>query len=197
MRPRVFIALLFVLTLLLLVACGRSPMATLYTLETAHIAPEQPLSEQDGISLGLRQVTLPPVLKRPQIVLIENEKVTPLEYHRWSEPLDVAMSRILSYELRDKLNSASILSYPWPSAFKPEQTLTIKVTRFNGLPEKTVELTGVWLLSQKEDEQPVRTERFKIVEQVAGSDYSALVRAHSVALNQLAEQLAKALMVNE
>lgn len=195
MMSRMFAAPLFVLVLtILLTACGRSPSATFYTLESAHFETAQSASNLEGLSLGLRQVTLPPVLKRPQIVLIYDHKVEPLEFHRWSEPLDAAMSRILSYELRSRLNLSSVLPYPWPSSFKPQQTLTINVAHFNGLPNQSVELSGVWLLSQEETGQTVRTERFHIVEKVEGGDYYALVRAHSVALKQLAGQLADALV---
>jgi uncharacterized lipoprotein YmbA len=195
MMNRMLVApILALVLLLLLIACGRSPSANLYTLEAAHSGMVSSTGEGAAFSLGLRQVILPPVLKRPQIVLIEAERVTPLEFHRWSEPLDAAMARILSIDLRARLNSSSVLSYPWPSSFKPEQTLTIKIARFNGLPGKSVELTGVWLLSREEGGQPVRTERFHIVEQVAGTDYSALVRAHSTAVNRLADQLAEALL---
>ena len=194
MMSRMFAAPLFVLVLaLLLSACGRSPSATFYTLESAHTETVQSSDDMDELSLGLRQVTLPPVLKRPQIVLIYDHKVDPLEFHRWSEPLDTAMLRILSNELRSRLNLSSVLPYPWPSAFKPQQTLTINVAHFNGLPDQSVELSGVWLLSQEGAGQTIRTERFHIVEKVEGSDYYALVRAHSVALKQLAGQLAAAL----
>ncbi len=197
MLLRTIFAPLFVsLVLVLITGCGRSPTASLYTLEFSHTRMEQSANDPDAISLGLRQVMLPPVLNKPQIVLIENEKVQALEYHRWSEPLDVAMLRILSYELRDEFNSSSILSYPWPSAFKPKQVLTINVARFNGLPGQSVELSGVWVLSDELASQTVRTERFQIIEKVEGDDYSALVRAHSVALKKFAAQLADALAEN-
>ena len=55
----------------------------------------------------------------------------------------------------------------------------------------------VALDTQTGEKKSVQTERFKIIEQVDGDDYSALVKAHSAALKQLAEQLTNALMVND
>lgn len=183
------IGLLLMASLLILTGCGHSPSANLFTLELSQPPVVPPTFERSDLVIGLRQVDLPPLLNRPQIVLIDGEKVRALELHRWSEPLDEAMLRILAIELRKRLNSSAILSYPWPSTFKPQQMVTIKVDRFNGLPGKHVELAGVLLITQNGDSPTMRTERFHLAAEVDGTGYPELVRAHSAALGQLAEQL--------
>lgn len=194
MVSRIVVMAVFSVSLLMFLSgCGRSPTPTFYTLEEVQDAAESSGLEPLSNYLGIRQVILPNVLKRPQLVLIENEQVVPLELHRWSEPLDAAMLRIIASGLRSRFNSSTILAYPWPLQFNPAQTLTINVTRFNGLPGKNVILSGVWTLSSVEGKEPLRTERFHFVSTVEGNDYSALVRAHSAALNQFINQLSKVL----
>lgn len=195
MVSRIVVITVFSITLLMLVSgCGRSPTPSFYTLEEIHVAVSPPGLELPANNLGVRQVVLPNVLKRSQLVLIDNEQVEPLELHRWSEPLDAAMLRIVASGLRSRLDSSTILAYPWPKQFDPAQTLTINVTRFNGLPGKDVELSGVWTLSSVDGQEPLRTERFHLMSSVEGNDYSALVRAHSAALDQFINQLAESLL---
>lgn len=192
MRLRTLASLIIALlcSLLLLACGGRSPSATFYTLEAVHDNAEVSAGGSEPVVIGLRQVVLPPVINRPQIVLIEDEQVKLLEFQRWSEPLDAAMLRLLGDGLRIRLRSPSILTYPWPVTFKPEKTVTVRVSRFNGLPGKAVELSGVWLIDQPGGDQPVRIEPFQIIEPVAGNSYADLVRAHAAALDRLTEQLA-------
>ena len=194
MMSRLLVAPALLLSLLLVLpGCGRSPSPTLYTLETPRSDTAQPTKMAESYTLGLRKIALPAVLKRPQIVLIENEQVKALELHRWSEPLDAAILRIMASELRVRLDTASILPYPWPNKFNPEQTLTVSVTHFSGLPGKEVELSGVWILTTVDGRHPLKTEQFSFVEKVEGNNYSDLVRAHASALNQLIAQVANSL----
>ena len=137
MMPRIVAAPVFLITLLLILSgCGRSPSSMYYTLDSPHAGTTLSNKGIESLTLGLRQVSLPGVLKQPQLVLIENQQVKQLEFHRWSEPLDAAILRIMASELRTRLNSSSILSYPWPKEFNPAQTLTITVERFSGLPQQ-------------------------------------------------------------
>ncbi len=195
MKPRMVAVAVFVVTIVLMLSgCGRSPSPMYYTLEASNTGTAQSVELPESFTLGLRQVSLPSVLKQPQLVLINNEQVKPLEFHRWSEPLDAAILRVVSTELRSRLNTASILSYPWPAAFDPAQTLTINVTHFSGLPGEEVELAGVWILSNMGGSPALITERFHFIEKVVGTDYPALVRAHSGALDQFVNQLAVTLI---
>jgi uncharacterized lipoprotein YmbA len=196
MNVRSFLYLYVLLgTLLCLAGClGTSPSPSLYILEAERPSVELPATSGHSLSLGIRQVTLPAVIERPQIVLIEDERVTPLELHRWSVPLDSGIKQVLTENLRGLINTASILSYPWSPQFKPDYSLSIFVSRFDGLPGGDVALTGLYLLERTDASQPLRTENFHIVVKVPGDDYAALVRGHSSAVSRLARQIAAALV---
>lgn len=187
--------LLSVVVALFLTACGgHSPLPTLYRLEANQVARDvQPGS---AVALGIRQVSLPEVIRRPQLVMIDQEKVVPLEFHRWSEPLGSALQRVLAENLRLELNSPMIFGYPWPRAFKPQRTLSVSVTHFHGQPGGELVLRGVWLLQGNQSSESPLTERFQIAIPVNGESYSDLVRAHSRAVSLLAQQIASRITPN-
>jgi uncharacterized lipoprotein YmbA len=185
-----FFALISVV--MLLSGClSRSPSPSLYTLEAI---PDVSAAKKDivaNLSLGIRQLTLPAIIQRPQIVLIEEERVLPLEQHRWSAPLETSMTQVLTEDLRSVLKTSSVLGYPWPPVFKPDYTLSISVSRFDGLPGGEVVLSGIYFLERTDAAKALLTDRFHIVEKVNGSDYAALVRGHSAAVSRLAQQIAE------
>ncbi len=181
---------------LLLSGClSRSPSPSLYTLEAISALPAAQHEIAATLSLGIRQITLPAMMQGPQLVLIEEQRVRSLELHRWSAPLDATMMQVLTEDLRGILNASSVLGYPWPSVFKPDYTLSIAVSRFDGLPGKEVVLSGIYFIERTDAANTLLTDRFHIVEKVNGSDYAALVRGHSVAVSRLAQQIA-ALVAN-
>ncbi len=185
-----FFALIFVV--MFLSGClSRSPSPSLYTLEAIPALPTAKKEFVATLSLGIRQLTLPAIIQRPQIVLIEKERVQTLELHRWSAPLETTMSQVLTEDLRSILKTSSVLGYPWPPVFMPDYTLSIAVSRFDGLPDREVVLSGIYFLERTDASKTLLTDRFHIVEKVNGSDYAALVRGHSVAVSRLAQQIAE------
>ena len=184
-------------SLMILSGClGRSPTPSLYTLEAMPAAPTAKKELGASLSLGIRQLTLPAIIQRPQIVLVEEERVVALELHRWSAPLETTMTLVLSEDLQGLLKTSSVLGYPWPTVFKPDYSLSISVSRFDGLPGGEVVLSGIYFLEGSDAAKNLLTDRFHIVEKVNGSDYAALVRGHSAALSRLAQQIAELVALN-
>src|SRR5688572_6149535 len=83
------------LALALLAACTAARPTSFYTLGTMTEPAEAP-RPKEGLVVGLGPVTLPPYLDRPDIVTREGENQMRLaELHRWVEPLDSLLTRIM------------------------------------------------------------------------------------------------------
>ena len=122
-----FLLMLVVILALVLVGC-KSKSSSFYVL-----SPLKHVSSQScNMVLGVGPLTLPRYLDQPQIVTrLSTNQLHLNEFHRWAEPLNANVLRVLTRNLKQLLRAKRVVPYPWSSDAKVNYKVQVTVTRFD------------------------------------------------------------------
>lgn len=97
-------------------------------------------------------------------ILVEDgaNRVRPLAFHQWAEPLSKGLERVLIGDLRAALPGLEAVSSADPAASSAETRLSYDVTRFEGAPGRDVVLEVSWTLRSEHGQRNVPTRRFTV-----------------------------------
>jgi uncharacterized protein len=189
------------LSLLLGWGCASSPSSRFYTLSPMADPPKpdagRPISA--GLSLALGPFRIPDYLDRPGIVTRpgNGNTIEIADYDLWAGSLKEAFASTLAQNLSILLDTNKILVYPYIGVLKTDYRIPLVIDRFEGTLGGELFLNARWIILEGNLEGPDRkgglVQRSEIVEPLAGSDYAALVAAHSRALERLSREMARAI----
>lgn len=182
-----FTAVLIFLTALVLTAgCTSSPQR-FYTLNST---PATKAMQPTDYSVSVGPVSIPAAVDRPQIVVrTDPHQVSIKEFERWASPLKDDIARVVVENLIALLGTTQISIFPRAQASDTNYRCTIDILRFDSELGKSAKLDALWKVSFSKDGQ-VHSGRTTITEPAQGSDFTALVAAHSRALGQLSADVA-------
>ena len=144
------------------------------------------------VGIGVGPVILPGYLDRSQIVTRTSADQVELSmFHRWAEPLEEGISRILAEEIGARVPTERIVTFPWRGvvARTIQYQVVVAVLRFDGRPGGDVTLDARWrILGRDGDELALR--RSTVIEAAAGRGYEPLVAAMTRALVTLGQEIA-------
>lgn len=144
------------------------------------------------LALGLGPIEVPDILDRPQIVTRpQPNRITLAEYDRWGGDLRRDLARVLSQNLMSRLDTDSVVLYPWSVSDQPELQVSIRFFRFDGELGKAARLEGVWRLLDGRDGCELAARRFRIEERPAGGSYEDFVAAMSHGVARLSQEIAE------
>lgn len=176
------------LPLILVSACvGTSMPSKFYTLQ----------SENSGIyvnnrfrsEVGIREVTVPDYLDKPQIVTLKANSVelNISELNRWSEPLTSMLQRIIAADLGYSLPKAVVK--PRTSARENFKYLVqVEINKFDGIWNKSAELEAWWSVTNADGKTLIQKKTSLSAN--LGEGYDALVKAQSRLIAELSAQIA-------
>ena len=188
--------LLFATSVALAGCLGSSRPARFYTLAPLQVR-EGPGPTSTDSTLAVGPVEIPDSIDRPQIVTRTgaNELVM-AEFDRWGSALDSEISGSLVAALRDRLASQKVAVAPWRSATLSGDSATwraaVSVSRFDGIPGKSVVLQGRWELIARNSgvDESLGVREATVTEPVDAPGYDALVAAMQRALVHFAQRMA-------
>lgn len=165
---------------LLLVGCSASsPQVRHWTLPE----PEQLQSTlpDDAPLVILARPGLPGYLARSALVVRDDAEIRVLTGERWSEAPEAALQNALLLRLRARQAQAVFLAWPAPRAGR---ILDIRFSRLDGPRGGPLTVAATLAL----DDAPPRTTQFRVP--VADDSIDALMNAHGLALDRLADEAA-------
>lgn len=176
---------------LLLVACsGADSRPPSFYLLTARA--QSPVAALDT-TIGVGPVRVAPFLDTNRVVVHGGSgQVHTNGGHRWSEPLDEAIQRVMLQNL-STLTDAKLRNFPWRQRAAPAYAIRLDVLDFDRLPDGQAQLDVIWQLEDMRAERLVRSRRERFRTPVAGTDLAALPAAYSALLEQLAQRVTDAL----
>ena len=164
--------------------------------EAAVSAPAAAADSRVSICVG--PVLVPRYLDRlPVCVRDSAHEVTYAEFHRWAEPLEDGITRVLVENLSQLLGTARIDVFPWKTPAPADYQLRIMLVRFDGAPGGQAVLKARWSLAVEGRETPVFETISTLVEPVASGSYTALVEAQNRALERLSREIATAIQAQQ
>ncbi len=181
------------LCLILLAGCARSQPSRFYVLHSitgpAPVMQGEPVS-QPGV-VGIMPVQVPEYLDRPQIVTRTNtNELRFAEFHRWGEPLDKNIARVLMENLSNMMPSARIALFPWPKAMKMRYELAVEVIQLEGLPGGTVSLTARWSIFGENNTKVMAMKKSTFSRPADSRSYETLISAENEMLADLCREIA-------
>ena len=175
--------------------CAPTPPATFYQLEEP--ASTQLSGLARGIAVGVERIDVAPYLDRPQIVIRRaGHQLQLSEFHRWVEPLDESIARVIIVNLSNMLSSTRVYRTPRRTKIIDlEFRVEIDIARFDGTLGGDAVLVGRWTLYGQEG--AALSTRVSIIREASdGEGFDRLIAAQNRTLQQLIHEIADAIEAN-
>jgi uncharacterized protein len=150
------------------------------------------VGQTTNVSIGVGPIIVPAYLDRRQIVTrTGTDQVELSAFHRWAEPLEDGMARILADEIAARVPTERVVTFPWRgvAARAIQYQVVITVVRFDGQQGGDVTLDTRWrILDFHGEEQVFR--RSTVIDTVKGPGHEPIVAAMTRALVSLGREIA-------
>jgi uncharacterized lipoprotein YmbA len=170
---------------------AQAPAPTAERTATASTA-ESGVGQTTNVSVGVGPISIPTYLDRRQIVIRTGTDQLELSaFHRWAEPLEDGMARILAEEIAARVPTERVVTFPWRgvAARAIQYQVVVTVVRFDGLQGGDVTLDTRWrILDPDGKEQAFR--RSTVIETVKGQGHEPIVAAMTRAVVSLSREIA-------
>jgi len=176
--------------------CSSSPPQRYYLLSSLDTPrPEmKPSADEQCFSIGIGPVKVPEYLDQPKIVTRGGTNQLKLaEFDRWSEGLNVNITRVLAENLSALLCTETIAIFPWRGGIPLDYRIELDIQRFDGHLGGDVSLDAWWRLLGGDGKTLLQSKRTSISESAGGGDYESLVLAQSRTLEKLSHEVAEAI----
>ena len=185
--------------LLALAGCGGigspSPKTHFYTLsvETGPAQSQDARAAAAGTPtrVSVSRVAIPGVVDRPQIVArVESNRVEIFDFHRWAEPLQESIPRVIAGNLALQLGPRYSVAAGVVPGLPPEIRVSLDVQRFEAVMGGGVTIDALWSVRPAAGE--TRAGRSVIEERTAEGGHAGIAAAYSRALAGVAREIAAA-----
>lgn len=193
MTPR----FLFTAAALLLVTTGctvletKSDPSRFYVLETP--AGRQAPADVAAwpFALAVSRVSLPDYLDRPQVVTRSaDNRVTFSEFHRWPEPLDKGVTRVLSDTLSTHLRAPRVVREPALDIYRDGVLVQVDALRFDGELGGEITLRARWRAAAVHSGEVLLSGEQFVTVPTSDAGYDAYAVAMTEALDRFSAEVA-------
>jgi hypothetical protein len=172
-------------------ACGSSPPARYFALNP--IDAEYRQDPDDAVILGLGPLRIPDYLNRSQIVTRDLEAEMQVnEFSRWTEPLSIALPRIVATDIDNLLDQVVVVMYPYDALVQSyvSYRLVGDINRFEADQSGLTVLDVQWGIVDADGKMvvPVRRNRYQ-AQASPGDDLNNVVSAMNDALSQFSRDV--------
>jgi hypothetical protein len=169
-----------------------SPPVVFHTLTP--LQPAAAPAAPSGIKVEVLPVRLPEILLRPQMVLAQGSGTLRLsETHRWGNPLDRDMQRVLAQDLAVLLGSDAVVASPYGDRAGAAFRVQVDVQSCDGRDGQGLAMKAVWMVTRADGGPALVVRRTMLREPLPSADPGALADAHSRILADLAREIAEGL----
>ncbi len=164
-----------------------------YVLSAEPASPVSGRSDPaDPLLLGMGPLSMSDVFQRPQIVTRPHPNQVQLaEFDRWAGDLKKNLEQVLAQNLMSRLNTQSVLIFPWSSRIEPDFQIVLDFFRFDGEVANITRIEGVWRLLDGVKGCELDARRFTYQERPAGPAYADFVAAMSRGVARLSQEIAE------
>ncbi|MDR3672692.1 MAG: PqiC family protein [Holophaga sp.] len=169
-----------------------SPSVLFHTLQPLQL--EGPPPAPSGLAVEILPVRLPELLQRPQLVLAEGPGGMGLsDTHRWGNPLDQDMQRVLVQNLGLLLGSEAVVASPYGERVAAGYRVELEVRSCQAR-DGALLLDAVWMVTRPGQSRALLVRPSLLREALPDSSPDALAAAHSRIMADLSREIAAALL---
>jgi len=152
----------------------------------------------EALLLGLGPLSMSDVFDRPQIVTRPDPNQVKLaEFDRWAGDLKKNLEQVLAQNLMSRLNTDSVVAFPWSSRSEPDFQIAVHFFRFDGEVGNIARIEGVWRLLDGAKGCELTARSFKFEERPTGKGYAEFVSAMSHGVAKLSQEIAEQVAATE
>lgn len=180
----------------LLTACGSTPQSNHYVL-TAEARGAPPNGNTPALGIG--PVSVPEFLNRNSLVYNRGDnQLFIASTERWAEPLEDGITRVISLNLAQLLNTENVRPYPWHPKRPPDYGVKVRVMNLDAT-ETEATMIAEWLVFRADSAEPVHRKISHLSEPISTTELSPqqIAPAYSALLLQLSELIATAIKSSE
>jgi hypothetical protein len=147
------------------------------------------------VSIGIGPVKIPEYLDQAGVVtdLNPNEYLVG-EFSKWSEPLEMNVSRILAEDLTSLLCTKIVSTFPWVGSLSFDYRVIVEVIRMDGVLGENARLDASWMIYDGADKRKLLLAKMThYKEALGGKGYESYVAAQSRNVAALSRDIAKAM----
>ncbi|HZM45863.1 MAG TPA: PqiC family protein [Burkholderiales bacterium] len=183
------------IALIALAGCGGapSPKTNFYSLsvEAAPVRPESATGPAAATRVLVTRVAIPGVVDRPQMVSrTASNSVEIHDFHRWAEPLQEAIPRVIAGNLAQQLGPGHAVSTSPLPGLPPDVRIAVDVQKFEATMGTGVAVDVLWSVRPGVGE--ARVGRSTVEEPAAEAGHAGIAAAYSRALAAVARDIAVA-----
>jgi uncharacterized lipoprotein YmbA len=170
-----------------------SPKTNFYSLsvEAAPVRPESATGPAAATRVLVTRVAIPGVVDRPQIVSrTASNSVEIYDFHRWAEPLQEAIPRVIAGNLAQQLGPGHAVSASTMPGLPPDVRIAVDVQKFEATMGTGVAVDVLWSVRPGVGE--ARVGRSTVEEPAAEAGHAGIAAAYSRALAAVARDIAVA-----
>jgi uncharacterized protein len=143
------------------------------------------------VRVSVSRVAIPGIVDRPQIVArVASNNVEIFDFHRWAEPLQEAIPRVIAGDLSAQLGSGYSVAAGVMPGLPPDLRISVDVQRFEAVMGTGVTVDALWSVRPATGE--ARTGRSVIEERALEGGHADIAAAYSRALAGVAREIAAA-----
>lgn len=145
----------------------------------------------NGLSIGVWQVTLPSLLDRAEMVTRKGQYgIEIADFHKWANGLADNITRVISSELNQRLKTNRAVASPWLAYIKHDYQIRVQIDRLDGELGGEMVMSGVWSLFNAKGRKELLQEAFLFKTTAKGKDYNDMAAAFSNLTTQLSTKMA-------
>lgn len=182
-----------VVLFVIMAGCGASPQIHFYTLSSSPSLIDVDRDQSSAnLSIGIRPITVPLAVDRPQFVLRTGpNRVVLAEEHRWAGSLRNEIQRVIAENLSQLLDAKRVYSYPQSLSQIADISVFVDVQRFDSAPGETATIDALWTV--RRGVNTLRSGRVLAKETVNTTSYEEMAAAHSRALLTISREIASSI----
>ena len=172
--------------------CATTEPSSFYTLSSLR---DTAGAAESGPAIGVGPITLPQYVDRPQIVTRSSPNRLELaEFHKWAEPLQDIVSRVVADNLAVLVPTDRIVILPRRRSLPLDYQVEINVIQFDTSAQGETVLAARWTLFGKDGKKLLLSAESTISDSTATpGDYESVAAAMSQALRDLSREIAQAI----
>lgn len=192
---RIFLVSCLALLTTLAGCAAQSPKTHYYSLSVeeppAPAGEASPASTTPVTRVSVTRVGIPALVDRPQIVSgTAANSVDISDFHRWAEPLQEAIGRVVAGDLARRLGPGYVVGKSVLPGMPPDVRVALDVQRFEATLGTGVAVEALWTVRAGTSE--ARVGRSRIEEPAADDGYAGVAAAYSRALAAVSHDIAAA-----
>ncbi len=174
--------------------CATTQPSKFYVLSPLEASfPKTPTDgSKTGLALGIGPIDLPPYLNRPQIIIRATRNELDLsEFHKWAEPLQDSIPRVLGENLSILLSTDRLAFFPWKGSRSIDYQVVVEILRFEATTNGQATLEARWQIREGNHRTVLVIKKSQVRSAAGDAGYEAIVSSLSDNLARLSRNIAK------